>query len=46
MLSVGTSQFVRIYDLSEDNISPTHNIMAIDDSIQHFTFTKHQINPT
>jgi E3 ubiquitin-protein ligase UBR4 len=45
MIAVGTRQFVRIYDLSEDNISPTHNLMIVDDEITHFTFTKHDLNP-
>jgi len=27
-LVVATSQFIKVYDLEEDNISPTHNLIA------------------
>lgn len=37
---------MRIYDLSEDNISPKYNLMLIDDLITDFTFTKPQMNPS
>ena len=31
VLAVAMSQFVRIYDLAEDNISPTHNLTLVHD---------------
>ena len=45
MLAVGTRQFVRIYDLAEDNISPAHNLEIINDIATNLTFMKHQICP-
>ena len=40
MLAVGTKNFVRIYELAEDNISPKFNLMLFDNAITDFTFTK------
>jgi E3 ubiquitin-protein ligase UBR4 len=44
MLAVATREFVRIYDLSEDNISPKFNIEIHDNSITDFTFSKSRVN--
>lgn len=44
MIAVGTRQFVRIYDLSEDNISPTHNLIVNDESITDFSISKNEIH--
>lgn len=40
MLAVATRDFVKIYDLAEDNISPTHNFMIFNGFISDFTFGK------
>ena len=40
MLAVATKEFVKIYDLGKDNISPTHNFMIFDGFISDFTFGK------
>jgi E3 ubiquitin-protein ligase UBR4 len=48
MIAVGTRQFIRIYDLSEDNISPIKNmiLMSNEDEFTDFSISKHQINLT
>lgn len=43
MIAVATKDFVKIYDLSEDNISPTHNFMIFNGFITDFTFAKTEI---
>ncbi len=43
MIAVATRDFVKIYDLAEDNISPTHNFMIFNGFISSFTFGKHSI---
>ena len=43
MIAVGTRQFVRIYDLSEDNISPIHNLIVTDESITDFSIAKNEV---
>jgi E3 ubiquitin-protein ligase UBR4 len=40
-LAIGTRDFIKIYDLSEDTISPTHNIMIFNGFISDFTFSSH-----
>jgi len=40
-LAVATSHFIKIYDLSQDTLSPTHNIMIFYGFISDFTFSKH-----
>ena len=37
-IAVGTSDFIKIYDLANDTISPTHNIMIFNGFITDFTF--------
>mmetsp|Transcript_44131 Transcript_44131/g.42835 ORF Transcript_44131/g.42835 Transcript_44131/m.42835 type:complete len:368 (-) Transcript_44131:189-1292(-) len=44
MLAVATHQFVRIYDLASDNISPKFNLMQFEGVITDFTFTKAQVS--
>ena len=43
MIAVGTRQFVRIYELSEDNISPIHNLIVTDESITDFSIAKNEV---
>ena len=43
-LAIGAFNFIRIYDLSEDNIAPLINIELIDGMIKHFQFLN--LNPT
>ena len=45
MLAVGTKDFIKLYDLSEDTISPTHNLMIFNGFINDFTFGKYSIDP-
>jgi len=40
-LAIATRDFIKIYDLSEDTISPTHNIMIFNGFISDFTFSSH-----
>lgn len=39
-IAVATREFVKIFNLSEDNMSPTHNIMIMNGYISDFTFGK------
>jgi hypothetical protein len=45
MLAVATREFVKIYDLAEDSISPTHNLMIFNGFISDFCFAGHTIDP-
>lgn len=44
-IAVATRDFVKVYDLSEDNMSPTHNFMIFNGYISDFTFGREQIDP-
>lgn len=43
LLAVGTRDFVKIYDMAEDNICPTHNFMIFSGFISDFSFGSYQI---
>ena len=38
MMAIGAPQFIKIYDLAEDNISPTHNLTVFENEIKDYTF--------
>lgn len=42
-IAVATRDFIKIYDLSEDALSPTHNIMLMNGFITDFTFSSEQL---
>jgi hypothetical protein len=39
-IAVGTRDFIKIYDLGEDLMSPTHNIMIFNGLISDFAFSQ------
>jgi hypothetical protein len=39
--AVATRDFIKIYDLAQDTLSPTHNIMIFNGFISDFAFSKH-----
>ena len=42
-LAVGTKDFIKIYDLAEDAMSPTHNVMIFNGFISDFTFSTYSV---
>lgn len=42
-IAVGTRDFIKIYDLGEDLMSPTHNIMIFNGLISDFAFSQNPI---
>ncbi len=46
MLAISTRQFVRIYDLSLDNISPCFNLTLAEGTISDFCFSKPSVCPS
>ena len=43
LLAVGTKEFVKVYDLADDTICPTHNFMIFSGYIIDFSFGSYQI---
>ena len=41
-LAVGTRDFIKIYDLGLDILSPTHNIMIFNGFVTDFAFSQNQ----
>ena len=37
-IAIATKDFIKIYDLAEDTMSPTHNIMLFNGFVSDFTF--------